>query len=152
MANMRQVSSNLTLVLKIFFPTFWLVFFGLLALAVWLVGPERGGMLARWDFRLGITVFFIAGAALLYFTLLQLKRVEMDSDYIFVTNYFKSVRYSWSDVEKIVSQPFLSFYIVYIHLKAPGSFGRRIIFLASRTRWRLLLADHPERAALVETL
>ena len=149
---MRQVSSNLTLVLKIFFPTFWLVFFGLLAIAVWLSSTEPGDMLGRIDLKLGVTAFFLTGAALLYFTFLQLKRVEMDGEFIFATNYFKSVRYPWADVEKILQQPFLGFYIVYVHLKAPGSFGRKLIFLASRTRWRLFQEEFPERSALIKTV
>ncbi|MBK7409450.1 MAG: hypothetical protein IPL49_01685 [Saprospirales bacterium] len=149
---MQQVSSNLTLPLRIFFPTFWLVFFGLLTFSAWIVSPEKGGVLSNWDIRLGITVFFLTGAGLLYFTLLKLKRVEMDHEFIFATNYFKSVRYPWSSVEKLVQQQFLSFPIVYIHLKTPGSFGRRIVFLGSRSRWRIFLEEYPEIASRVVVL
>lgn len=147
---MRQVSSNLTLVLKIFVPTFWLVFFGLLTITVWVVSPESGGMLSRLDFRLGITAFFLTGAAMLYFTLLKLKRVEMDREYVFATNFFKSARYPWSNVEKIVIQPFLGFHIMYLHLRTPGYFGSRIVFLASRSRWKQFLEEFPPAGELVE--
>lgn len=147
---MRQVSSNLTLILKIFFPTFWLVFFGLFTLAAWLAAPESGSMLGRLDLRLGITAFFLTGAAMLYFTLLKLKRVEMDKEQVFATNYFKSVRYPWSNVDKIVQQPFLGFHIMYVHLKKPGYFGSRIIFLASRARWRLFVEEFPPAGELVQ--
>lgn len=149
---MQQVSSNLTLPLRIFFPTFWLVFFGLLTFSAWIVSPESGGALANWDIRLGITAFFLTGAGLLYFTLLKLRRVEMSQEFVFATNYFKSVRYPWSDVEKLVQQQFLGFPIVYIHLKAQGSFGRRIVFLGSRSRWQLFLEEFPEIAARVVVL
>lgn len=149
---MRQVSSNLTLILRLFIPVFWLVFFGLLALSAWLVTPDTGGMLARLDFRLGLTAFFLTGAAVLYFTLMKLKRVEMDAQSIVATNYFKSVRYSWDNVEKIVLQPFLIFHIAYIHLKKPGYFGSRIVFLASQARWKLFVEEFPPVSDLVMEL
>lgn len=147
---MRQVSSNFTLILRIFIPTFWLVFFGLFTIAAWVATPEHGGLLARLDFRLGFTAFFLSGAALLYFTLLKLKRVEMDTEQVFATNYFKAVRYPWGNVEKIVQQPFLFFHIMYIYLKKPGYFGSRIVFLASRARWKLFLEEFPPAGELVE--
>lgn len=141
---MRQVSSNLTLALKLFFPVFWVVFFGLLTLTVWVVGP------VRWDLRLGSLAFYVAGLVVLYLTLWQLRRVEMDAEYVFATNYFKSARYPWRDVEKIEQLRFLFFYITYLHLRGRGVFGRRIVFLASQSRWRSFMADHPELASKVE--
>lgn len=149
---MQHVSSNLTLVLKIFFPIFWLVFFGLLAVSAWVVSPENGGALARWDIRLTVTAIFTTGAALLYFTLWKLRRVEMDNDNVFVTDYFKTVRYPWSNVARMVRQQFFFFPIIHIYLHTPGSFGKRIVFLASRSRWKLFLEAFPDVAARVETL
>jgi hypothetical protein len=137
---MRQVSSNLTLALKLFFPIFWLVFFGLLTLSSWVLSG---------NYRLGITAFFLSGVALLYFTLWKLHRVEMDGENVFVTNYFKSVRYPWRDVEKVEQLRFFTFYISYLTLKAPGSFGRRIAFLASQSRWKAFLNEFPEAAEKV---
>jgi hypothetical protein len=136
--------------LRIFIPTFWLVFFGLFTIAAWVVSPESAGMLGRLDFRLGVTSFFLTGAAMLYFTLLKLKRVEMDAEQVFATNYFKSVRYPWSNVDRIVRQPFLVFHIMYIHLKKPGYFGSRIVFLASRSRWKLFVDEFPPAGELVK--
>lgn len=89
---MQQVSSNLTLVFKLFFPIFWVVFFGLLTLSAWVVSPESGGALARWDIRLVISAVFLSGVGLLYFSLWKLKRVEMDADFVFATDYFRTVR------------------------------------------------------------
>ncbi|MCB9285612.1 MAG: hypothetical protein H6563_16275 [Lewinellaceae bacterium] len=149
---MQQVSSNLTLPFKLFIPIFWLVFFGLLTITAWVVSPEKAGALAHLDLRLAITAIFLTGAGLLYFTFLQLKRVEMDTDFVFVTNFFKSVRYPWSSIEKVVQQQFLFFPIIYIYLKEPGSFGRRIVFLGSRSRWRIFLEEYPDVAARVEVL
>ena len=149
---MQQVSSNLTLPFKLFIPIFWLVFFGLLTISAWVVSPETGGALASMNLRLAITAIFLTGAGVLYLTLLRLKRVEMDQEFVFVTNYFKSVRYPWSHIERLVQQQFLFFPIVYIHLKEPGSFGRRLVFLGSRSRWRIFLEEYPEIATRVQIL
>jgi len=150
--HMQHVSSNLTLTFRIFLPVFWCVFFGLLALSAWVVSPEAGGALTRWDIRLAVTAIFLTGVAMLYLTVWKLMRVEMDREFVYATNYFKTVRYPWSNVSKLVQQQFLFFPIIYIHLKSPGFFGSRIVFLASRSRWRIFLEEYPEVAAMVEAV
>lgn len=147
---MQQVSSNLTLIFKLFIPIFWVVFFGLLTLSAWVVSPESGGALARWDIRLVISSVFLSGAALLYFSLWKLKRVEMDADFVFATDYFRTVRNPWSNVARLSKQQYFFFSIIHIQLQTPGSFGKRIVFLASRSRWSLFLEAHPQIAARVE--
>lgn len=148
---MQQVSSNLTLTLRIFIPLFWSVFFGLLAMSAWVVTPEKGGALTRGDIRIIVTAIFLTGIGMLYFTLWKLRRVEMDRDFVYATDYFKTVRNPWSNVEKMVPYQFLIFSIIYIHLKTPGRFGKRIVFLASRSRWKLFLEEYPEVERMVET-
>lgn len=141
---MQRVSTNLTLFFKFFIPVFWLVFFGAFTIAALLLDYEYVGSISAATFRIGTVLFFVSGAVLFAFTLMRLKRVEMDENFVFVTNYFKSVRYPYHNIEKIEESSFLFLKVVSIHLKTPGSFGRRVVFLASLKLYQLFWDAHPE--------
>ena len=56
---MIRVSSNLTLVLKIFIPTMWIVFFGMLTVAILLADSGDNPLFGNPIFKLGAALFFI---------------------------------------------------------------------------------------------
>ncbi len=141
---MIHVSSNITLLLRLLIATFWMVFFGLFTLAVLLRPEDYFGNIPAFVFKIGVLLFYLGGLALLYFTLLKLKRIEMDEQHIYATNYFKHRRYPWSNVEKIRERDFGLFSVYVIHLIKPGIFGRKLPFIASRKRLRFFLKNHPE--------
>lgn len=141
-----RVSSNLTFLLRIGIPTLWLTFFGLFAMAFFIVEPEHMPLLYnpifRWVYLLVYVLFFL----FLWRTLMQLYRVEYDSEAIFVTNYFKTVRYPWSSVDRVKTYRIGLFRINSIHLHEKGRFGRKIRYLVARTRYDTLLQDLPALA------
>jgi hypothetical protein len=140
---MHRISSNATLFLKIFLPTMWVVFFGLFTLVVWVAGVFSFGGVSASAFKLGFTVFFLVGTALLYFTFWQLKRVELDDLYVYASNYFKTYRYPYHNIEKITERDATLFHLVHIHLKTPGRFGKKITFLLDEAMWRDFLEKRP---------
>lgn len=142
---MQNISSNLTLFLKIFLPTFWMVFFGLFTIGSFVKDIYVGG-LSPSIFRLACLLFFLLGLSLLYFTFMQLKRVDMDNEYMYVSNYFKTVRYPYSAVEKIVERDFLLFHNVYVYFKQSGFFGQKIVFLSRDKKLTRFLSSHPDAA------
>jgi hypothetical protein len=66
--------------------------------------------------------------------LLRLKRVEVDDQFVYVSNYFRSYRYPWEDIDRLGKQDFIVLQFIHIRLKAPGSFGRTMTFLSSKRR------------------
>ncbi len=142
---MQQISSNLTLFLKIFLPTFWLVFFGLFTIGSFVkdiyIGPFLPGA-----FRMGCLGFFLVGLVILYFTLMQLKRVDMDGQFMYVSNYFKTVRYPYSAIAKIVEKDFLLFHSVHVHFREAGQFGKKVVFISRDKRLNRFLTAHPNVA------
>lgn len=132
---MRRISSSATLFLKVFLPTFWLVFFGTFTLAALISGSSKTPLFGNWIFKAGVLGFFTIGALILYFTLIQLKRVEFDQHYLYVTNYFKTVRYRINDIDYISETNLALVHLGHIHLKARGIFGRKITFLQSRQKF-----------------
>ena len=141
---MARVSTNLTLFLKLFIPTFWIVFFGSFTFAVWMTDARNLGGLPEIPLQYGSLLFLLIGAFLLYKTLLKLKRVEMDSEFVYATNYHKHARYPYHNIEKIEELDYLFFNLVHIHLKTPGYFGEKISFIPSKKRFQDFLNKHPE--------
>lgn len=141
---MQNVSSSFTVILKYALPTCWIVFFGAIAVAVWFVdsGPVAG--MEAGVFRIVVSVFFVIGVALLYWSVMGLKRVEMDDHFFYVTNYFKHVRYPYHQLEKIEEKDYYFFRTVVLVLKQSGQFGKRITFIPGRINFDQFLAEHPE--------
>ena len=106
---MQRVSTNLTLFYKFFVPIFWIVFFGSVTIAAVLSDNAIFGEFSGRPFRIGLVFFFLSGLAMFGFTLMRLKRVEMSADHLYVTNYFKHLRYPYRDIEKIAESEFLIF-------------------------------------------
>lgn len=112
---------------------------------------EYVGNIPATTFRLIMVFIFLSGAVSLYLTLLPLKRVEMSEDYVYVTNYFKSFRYPYHNVESIQVSTFLFFQVATLHLREAGSFGKRILFIPSSQRFKLFFDSHPELKVLLHS-
>ena len=139
---MQQVSTSLTLFLKIFLPIFWTAFFLAFTIAVWVLDGSTFGGFPIQSFRIGMLIFLVVGMGLLYWSVVRLKRVEMDQDFVFVTNYFKNVRYPWHNIENIEERDFMIFRTIHIVLKQPGIFGKRITFVASRRKFNAFIKEN----------
>ncbi len=146
----RRISSSATLGLKLFLPTFWIVFFGSMTIAILVSGLGKSPLFGSQLFKAGAALFFIVGVGFLYLTVYQLKRVELDDEYIYVSNYFKSLRYPYSNVEKIVQSDFALFKLGHIHLLDRGSFGKKITFLQSKQKFEDFVMSHPTLAGKLE--
>lgn len=141
---MQRVSTNFTLFLKIFLPIFWIVFFGAFAVVLWSNDQIPTGAISLGTLRVFMTFFFLIGTIILYFTLLKLHRVEMDEAFIYVTNYVKTARYPYHQIEKIAEVDFLILSTVTIHFKNKGIFGKKATFVPSKYRFQGFLNQHPE--------
>jgi hypothetical protein len=127
------LSSNYTLFWRVFFPIFSTVFLFGLMVAFYLT--EENEMLfplvpVIWA-RIGIVVVMLLWMFLLYRTLWRLKRVDADTQHLYVTNYWHTVRYPWIDVESLEVKNRLGRHVWQIVLKAPGRFGQTIYFFPS---------------------
>ncbi len=138
-----HVSTSATLFLKLIFPTLWVVFFGVLWLGSWFSGYNYFGPFSANTFLTGLGLFFIAGVSILYWVLFRIKRVDMDKDGFYVTNYFKHYRYTYDSLANIQEREYGLFLVIDLILHQPGSFGKKITFVASRKRYKDFLESHP---------
>ena len=147
---MHRISSNLTLPLKIFLPTLWISFFGVFTVALLLSNVDQFAYFIYW--KLGMLGFFLAFTALFYFTTMKLKRVELDSNFVYASNYLKTYRYPFHNVEKMTERDMGLFTLMHVHLKVPGKFGKKIPFLLDEAMLKDFLEKNPEMLSIMEGL
>jgi hypothetical protein len=148
---MQRLSSNTTLLLKFFIPVFWIVLFGASTLAALLYQYDYVGNTPAIYFKLGMLFFYITGLLLFAFTLLRLKRVEADSHFFYVTNYFKAARYPFHNIERITVSRFLLVSVATIYFAEPGIFGKQCFFVPSHRLLQAYWLENPKlRERLVE--
>jgi hypothetical protein len=140
----RQLSTSWTLALRIFFPTLWLTFFGAFLISVLFTDKSDLGGLPVGSLRLGLAIFISIFLFIFWKTLFKIKRIDADTEYVYITNYFKNMRYRHADVEKIELSKGIIFTYGKLFLKGKGIFGDHVIFLASRKRIELFLSENPE--------
>ena len=146
---MQRVSSNLTLIFRIFIPTFWIVFFGAFTIAVFLLDRPYYGGIPGLTFKIGAVVFYLSGLLSFYLTLFQLKRVELSKEQVYVTNYFKHIKYPFEEVEKIEESDIGVLKTATIFLKGKGSFGSTLTFIVNRKLYNQFWDLHPKLAVKV---
>ncbi|MEQ8706173.1 MAG: hypothetical protein RIC19_19735 [Phaeodactylibacter sp.] len=144
---MHRLSSNATLLLKFFIPVFWIVFFGVSTLVALFYQYDYVGNTPAIYFKAGMVFFYVTGVLLFAFTLLRLKRVEADGDFLYVTNYFKTARYPFHNVAHLRLSRFLFLQLATVHLHESGIFGKRFFFLGSRHLVEGYFVAYPERKA-----
>jgi|AntRauTorckE5430_2_1112549.scaffolds.fasta_scaffold08792_3 hypothetical protein len=142
---MHRLSSNATLLLKFFIPVFWIVFFGITTLVALFYQYDYVGNTPAIYFKAGMVFFYVTGVLLFAFTLLRLKRVEADGDFLYVTNYFKTARYPFHNVTQFRLSRFLFLQLASVQLQESGIFGQRFFFLASRHLVDGYFNAYPER-------
>lgn len=124
----KTLSSADTFIWKFIFPVLWSL--GSFLALVQIYKSERGG-LPFFVFGIcwavmGITRYFLCGY--------HLKRVRIDKDFLYVSNYLKEIKISLRNVDEVdITGIFESFItngpMVIINLKLASEFGERIEFI-----------------------
>jgi hypothetical protein len=140
----QRVSSNTTLGLKIFIPTVWVVFFGAFTLAFLIAGSHTNPLLQQPAFKWIWFTGFLIMLALIWKTLWQLRRVEIDDAFIYVTDFFKTARYPFHNIEQFEIRKLGFFTLGIIRYKVPGLFGKKSIFIAKEEQLLSIISLLPE--------
>ena len=141
---MERVSSQLTIFLRIALPTIWLTtVLSLTFLLAWIV-RGKAQIFSNPLVWIGFILVLGSGIAFIYFFLWRFYRVDMDNRFVYISNYFKTFKYPFSDVESIRPSSVLPTRIFVIKLRSRGSFGKEIHFLASQKLWGDFVVDHQD--------
>lgn len=125
-----QLSSNSTLFWRVFVPIFGTVFLAGFLIGFLLTAEEELYLpvSALWA-RLAVAALLLSWLLLVRRTLWRLKRIDADDAFLYVTNYWTTVRYPWSEVLRFEEKRRMGRRIIDLHLRAPGRFGQKISFL-----------------------
>ncbi len=128
-ARPTHLSSNATLFWRVFLPVFGTVFLSGMLLAFWLIDPDDLYLnYSIWWPRILLGLLWLAWLFFIWKKLFPLKRIDADSSHLFVTNYWITVRYPWTDVAGMQPGKWLGRPAISLQLNAPGRFGRNINF------------------------
>jgi hypothetical protein len=117
-------------------PTIWCAFFGIFTLAVFFSDRTYYGFVSATVLKIGIPLVLLAGLLLMLITIMRFKRIDIDADFLYATNYIKTYRYPWHNVKHIKIKKGLFFNKGVVSLKEGGQFGSSFTFLLSNRRWR----------------
>ena len=129
---MQRISSNLTLFFRIFVPTFWTVFYGLFTFVMLFSQDSTLNVFQSDWLKYSNLLFYLSTLLIMYLTIFRLKRVEMSRDGVFVTNYFKTVKYTYDSIDSLGYKDYCFFKVGFIRLKDKGIFGSTILFLLKK--------------------
>ena len=142
---MQRISSNLTLFFKLFVPTFWTVFYGLFTFVLLFVDDSTMELFQSDILRYSNLVFYLSTLLIMYLTIFKLHRVELSPEGVFVTNYFKTAKYTYDSIDAIGYKNYQFFKTGFIRLKQKGIFGKTILFLMKRKYLEDFMEEHPEK-------
>jgi hypothetical protein len=147
---LASLSSNLTLFWRVFVPVFGTVFFTGLLVALWVTTDDDLYLsYPIWWPRVAVSAIWIGWLLYAKTMLWPLKRVDADDAHLYVTNYWVTVRYPWTDVERLDEVKKLGRRFALIQLKAAGRFGQSILFLPG-SRYREWMQENKKEDLLGE--
>lgn len=147
---MAQLSSSATLILRLFIPTIWIVFFGSFAVVGWMTSEDFVGPFQSSLYRITTTSFVLIGLLLIRISFWRLHRVDADPEHLFVSNYFRTYKYTQPALSHILIRHYGLFYLGRIELRMEGKLGKRIWFVPSRKRIEQFLRNNPSWMELVK--
>jgi len=127
--NMMRYSSNATLMLVIFLPVFFWVLSGLITLGVFL-GPLMDEQVYFSGLGKVIAVLFLIVVTLInVFFALKFRRLEADSEKIYISNYFKHSLMTVENIRNVIIVDLFIMRIVTIQFNQQSIWGYKIKIL-----------------------
>jgi hypothetical protein len=128
--------------MKCVFPIFWIGFFGLATCGMWFAAfRDRNGNpppdFTKWIFFVG----WLVGTAFILWLCGRLKRVQVDDEALYVSNYWSEARIPLTEVSHFTQSYMSRPPTVTIHLRSMSAVGQRIVFIP-KFRW-VLFGTHP---------
>jgi len=143
---MQRISTSATLLLKFFIPTFWCSFFGALTLAILFAQTDFYGRLSVGTVKIVFILVFLIGLFIWWKTVMGLKRMEADEEYLYISNYFKTFRYPFDSIANMEVKDRLFFKTLFVSLKETGTFGQQLKCVISEKLFTDFMLDNPKIA------
>lgn len=128
-----RLSTSLTFIWKYLYTGFFILSFGLGTI----LAIMEGG-----DVALIMVILFTGITYFLYFRLGRAKKVFMDSEYLYISNFFKEIKVPLKEISDVKDDSWSQLRPIVVHFKEETEFGDRIMFLG-RMEAFLFFSDHP---------
>ena len=131
--------------MKFVFPIGWISVVGIITLLFWLKSiqdtvcrcncpdPE-----SKWLFL----AFLIIGSAFTLWVGVGLKKVRIDQEFLYISNYRKEITVPLNMVRLVTENRWINIHPVTIHFRAPTEFGEKVTFMPT-ARYGGFFRSHP---------
>jgi len=123
--NPRTLSSAQTFWMKFIFPVIWISVFGLGTLSLWTTARENAPPKLPGIF----IIAWMGGGVFLLWVCAGLKRVRMDRDTLYISNFRQEIAVPLRDVESVTENRWINIHPVTIVFRRTTEFGDRITFM-----------------------
>ena len=132
----RTISSGQTILVKFIFPVVWIGGFGLGTMALWLAPLHARGGAPPPEMKWLFLAVWIAGSAFVLWLSAGLKRVRLDEETIYISNYVSEISVPLGLIEEVTENRWINIRPVTIQFRHPTEFGDKISFMPkTRVFW-----------------
>ncbi|MBK9272130.1 MAG: hypothetical protein IPM48_11085 [Saprospiraceae bacterium] len=135
---MKRISSASTLIWALFIPVSWFVLFFSFGLGITLTDGDEFSFMDANLFRGIYWILFLFFGTLIYFSFFRLRRVELDADFVYVTNYFKTIRIPRDQIKSLLSKKLPFRLLIKMSLYHRSYFGQHIYFICDNDHYLYL--------------
>lgn len=129
--------------MKFIFPPAWIIGFGIGTFSMWFGDLHlKNGSVASEPIKYQFLFMWFLGTAFILWYCTGLKKVNMDSKNLYVSNYFKEIIIPLSEMSAVDENRWINIHPVTIHLKSESEFGKKIVFMPS-SRMFGFFSSHP---------
>ena len=145
----RTLSSAQTFLVKFIVPSVWLAGATTATVLLFTTGhiTTRSGP-APPETKWSLLAATVLGGGLLYWGCMRLKRVEIDNEWLYISNFRREIRVSLRDVKQVTENRWISFRPVTIEFRRETDFGPRITFILQGSSLLWFWQPDPEVAEL----
>jgi len=130
----RNISSSLTFFYKFIFSTIWVGGFGFGTLLI---------LLKKDSDSIPFLVAWILGSICIYSWCVRLKRVELDDEYMYISNFFKTISVPLTEITKVTEWVYINIHPIRLTFENKTEFGWSIMFMPPFSWSFCFFMSHP---------
>jgi hypothetical protein len=125
----RTISSAQTFFIKFVFPSVWIGMFGMGTCVLWFDALHDRNRPPPEFMKWAFLVAWPLGSGLILSISLRIKRVQVDHEALYVSNYLSEVRIPISEISHFTQSGSKKMPTITIHLRSLSDVGQRIVFI-----------------------
>ncbi len=150
MLSTRTISSSRTFLMKVVVPVSWISMFGWGTIMLWLNAMHgQNNEPPTYEMKFAFLAAWIGGTAFLLWSCARLKRVRIDDDNLYISNFRGEMSVPLSAIADVTENRWINNHPVTIHFRKDMGFGRSIIFMPTY-RFLGFWSSHPVVAELLQ--